>query len=984
MPYYDFNSGGPITSVNIEIVHAGSGDTYSFESLYLLPSIPVDEQIIVYGRDGPDDPETLYINNTDYVIDGSNIVFNAAVSGGQVVIRRWTNLDLMAYRIADGAKLTAEELNTCFHQILFAMQERTYSAANISNNYTLSPPVVVWDDSTAYVIGNVVSIDNELYRCIDGNTNQPPDSSPLYWEVVDYTNPSFLIVGGTNPVVFDLTNITPGKALVWNGTSFEAVSFTGNLSDMDDVDADDAEPGDILIRGINEWVARTPSFDITQTNILFADRAFYANVANTSYTNDDTEINVSSKSFLSKFKRISDSKWVVADVPTVYHVIKSTMPTNEDPESFFDRINDAVGDFSDALSNPIKAKVIWRPGYSRRNLTDDANSDKLAGTKDIFWGDPSELYHYSGYSAANLGHHGILNGGTKYHSSPWYYRELNGVDEVTFISRLWSQGVTAFYLSVPECVTSCFADLPAMNGESYFNPSVSTITDAFRAIGTEVATSYRDYYLLGLRDMFSAGAISEPADETTTKNRDGVARLRKTQILDAEYSGFESVYFRRHEDIGESQSLALWKIPKQIIYYNKHALGLADKTTSALNTGSSFARNTVRFAGEGKFIANPGSDYPNSTITVNGLGKILKYDQYLADWCSKWEGDSDVTGNYKFNEADIDWVLYDVQRSSGTCGLFRLYSHNPANSIWLGDLSGDGATTAKHYFPWDFRPNDIRDGSSANKGYIGNHMLNIDANRLFSDAANFIPDPVDNYVFRIVMKSGISAYLVDGSNNQLKTSIIVEHGFAAHPFSGRGVGRTLKSDIFRMGTIIPESLRALSRMDTSKVTVRVLNECVETVDDEDRVVVTLCITVPRAKSIGYSKIFRKYRPSGSGPNYPKFDDTAADTDRDSGPWNWFVGSNTINSGSGLPTLYTGGAGSVVSDTTVITTNSSVVPVGTDDWKTQMNYIAGRNECAVKFTRLGIPGNLWLRVSILNSDGCAESISSSGYSLEMEE
>ena len=41
-------------------------------------------------------------------------------------------------------------------------------------------------------------------------------------------------------------------------------------------------------------------------------------------------------------------------------------------------------------------------------------------------------------------------------------------------------------------------------------------------------------------------------------------------------------------------------------------------------------------------------------------------------------------------------------------------------------------------------------------------------------------------------------------------------------------------------------------------------------------------------------------------------------------------------------------------------------------------IAGRNECAVKFTRMGIPSNLWIRLSVLNTDGTAALINSSGW------
>jgi hypothetical protein len=43
-----------------------------------------------------------------------------------------------------------------------------------------------------------------------------------------------------------------------------------------------------------------------------------------------------------------------------------------------------------------------------------------------------------------------------------------------------------------------------------------------------------------------------------------------------------------------------------------------------------------------------------------------------------------------------------------------------------------------------------------------------------------------------------------------------------------------------------------------------------------------------------------------------------------------------------------------------------------------NWVSGRNECAVKFTRVGIPSTLWIRLSVLNTDGSVSLLDSSGF------
>ena len=44
-------------------------------------------------------------------------------------------------------------------------------------------------------------------------------------------------------------------------------------------------------------------------------------------------------------------------------------------------------------------------------------------------------------------------------------------------------------------------------------------------------------------------------------------------------------------------------------------------------------------------------------------------------------------------------------------------------------------------------------------------------------------------------------------------------------------------------------------------------------------------------------------------------------------------------------------------------------------------VAGRNECAVKYTRIGIPSDFWLRVSVLNTDASVSLVNPSNLDFQ---
>jgi hypothetical protein len=933
MACYSYTTGLPVLyNNNVEVVLAKSGTTYSYNSLMWICELSVSDQLKVFTRPTPTGTETLRIENTDYTISGTNIVFtNAALipDGGEVVIRRSTRSDKMVLRFTDGAKLAAKDLNDCFHQLLFTIQEKEFEGSTI-----------VYGES-----GNIQFI----------------NASP--------------------PYTFNLANLTPGKALVWNGTQFVADTFTGTLDALSDVTISSATPGDLLIYNGTQWVDQAPSFDITQSNVKLANRAFYNNVntGDTSYVSSG--VPVTAPGALSVFKRTSPTAdWVLTDPPTVYHIIKKSLPGEEDPITFFADVDSQLTSLAANVANPVKAKFEWRLNIDKSEIIDTNTGDSLINAKTMFWESPSELYDPTGYAANNgILYHGVFDvvNGVKYRDSAFYRRNLNGSNvQLNYKSKIWGYNIRNFYLSIPESVSTNLS-IEVINTTTGIFTSISGTAN----LGSEAAlknalneniglysADYIDYYLVGLRDMAFAGVRSLPADTSNVKNRDAVSRRNKSSLIAADYKGFGDLLFKRLEAASETATQVLWKIPSQMIYYNKAALAFANKDTTLLTTNSSLPINTVRF--QGISFLEP-SVLSESTVTTNPpRGGLFKGDQFWAEWMQKWSTDTDINNKYRFNEADIDWKVENITTSTpftlnlvnytGRVGGYEYNTaNNPTNTSWLVDDT----------YPWWFRPNDIKFLSTDKM--IGTHHFNVDTNTLFSNASNFIPDPMDEYVFRIVCKKGITQFFIPAANSlPLKSAILLEYGFSDRTSTGLySINSTLSSIFVGQNNYHDQqALWAYSRFDRSKVKVYVKKEAIERIVvssvNEDRLVVTIGILVPRIKSIGYSKIFRNLNFS-AGSDYPKQDSPAgADNEIDSGPWSFNLSYFDAVAGNDQF-----GADAAIA--------KKILDSGAFDIFPKTDDISGRNECAVKFTRAGLPSTLWIRMSILNTDGSAELLDSSG-------
>jgi hypothetical protein len=1012
MPCYDYLTTNSSLFTNTEVTLPISGTTYSYNSLYWICNYSVSTQLKVFKKNSTTSNTVQLILNTDFTINETNATINitaSLVGFDQIVLQRSTLSDRMITNFSEGAKLTAKDLNDCFYQLLFVTQEKDFTNSTVNVNYSLATAVSAWVNGTSYTIGSIVSYNNKIYKCIQATSSIDPTNAS-FWTMINPTLNGFYITGTNSSLEFDFSNLQAGHAIIWNGTKFVSNAFSGSISNLSDVDTTPVANKDILVYDTsngNKWTAKSPTVDITVQQLIFADRTFYPSTIFSWH--NVTPLNVSSISQIAGFKNNSN-QWVVTDPPTVYHIIKKILPDEEDPVTYFTNVTTSLEDVSDRLSNPVKIKLEWNLNQGRINTAKSDGTDNLGNYKSMYWNKPNELYSASGYNLTGplpLVFHGVQSVDspvTKVYTSPYFNRTTISASPTSYTSKLYGYGIAAFYLSVPECYTTTLKmpifSLTAGQEQLFYLPVASGsnldttgISNAFNSISAEGGTfnngnvNFKDFYLLHLRDMCFAGA-RQPGSYSVSESpqqRDRIARLMKNYFIAADYDfnyignpSTSTINYKRLET-AESAIGCMWKIPATIIYYNKQSLAMASTAEGSINTSNSFTNEkpTVRFQGWHRLQKALNADSSTSNQTE---GFYVKADKLWTAWQQRWLTEASNDYDYRFNEADIDWFtsnvgVVDASTLNPHLDLYRQSYDYP--SYTLSSYAG-GSTNilAANIVPWPFRPNDIHAGSGNTlaAGYTGVYQSFVDQNPIFSNAHNFVPNPEDEYVFRVVAKKGvISNYFIDALRDKLKSSIILEYGLTDNANYQSKNSVTTNTSIYKnqYSQLDASSARVWSKTDLSKLKVYIKNESVETYAGDTRYVITLAIRVPRLKSLGYSKVYRKFFGSGDS-GHPQRDSTNDDGEIDSGPWGFTLGPITATP---ISTQFGGDVSKRIYNYNDSATNSVFTP---DPAIYQSYGIANRVECAVKFTNLGIPSNLWIRLSVLNTDGTLALINSDGF------
>jgi hypothetical protein len=1045
MPCFTYGTNDPqyiasyVGQATVELTYAASGTTYSFSQIARLCSIPNKEQIKVWKKATPSSLEVEQVYSDTTFADGyfrivnDNVILGVAAASGQVIIRRATPNSEMFINFTEGAKLSAEQLNLCFAQLLFIAQEKEFIGSTNNHFYPIANSYTAYSAALSYSLNAYVSYPTtitdsqgnpqtitRIYKCIAPTTPGIPPTNGAYWEPVSYTTNGFVIEGAplSAPVRFDLSNVEVNHGLIWDGGKFSAGYLGGGtLDSLSDVVINTPLDKQLLQynNSLQVWQNTTLPLKFgTSNSTLFQGIAYYDSTAAGTITNQSFVVDGSGTPAISEpagnqlsIFKTNTNNWVIPNPPTVYHILKRIIPNGQDPVDFFADTKNAIDEVAVNLGNPVKVKFFWNLRPGRLNLTSpvgDANLDSVAS---VFWDRPQELYHFNMYNniQSNLWLHASETSVTPEvrKVSPYFYSTLTSGSSTEFGSKIHGYGLTSngFYLSVPECYTSSLARIPIFNTEGsgaddYTFTIGSNLTSDPVGTGryTELNTgNYLDSYLESIRDMVSAGA--DKGTFTTlssgTKKEDWAARYAKGLMFNAVYLFDSDIQYRRLERPTEALKSCLFKIPKNIIYYNKYAMAFAYNLGQGFvgnNGNSTFLDNlngwqsiskSVRFTGTGLFNSDGIGD--STTLAqpqVGVLGKLLKANEYWDYWCKRWAEDTAGDYNSYFNEADIDWLfkgLTDITTINLNPTLPNIYGSSGVLNYRFPIVESPGVPpendtywrNANRYSPWTYRPNLITNEQ------VGTHLFNIDYNKVFSEAHNFVADPVDEYIFRVVAKSSLVPTFKDVASSSLKTSIICEYGFTDNLDAFSNTPITIGNKLYRKNKCSSESRSSINRLDKTKVHVYIQDEKIESLGGTEFYVITFCVKVPRAKSIGYSRVFRRMKTfagglSGTQEFFPEPGGSGQDIDKDSGPWNIPESDGDIPNTTSATT-----SGDTTSDTSISLTQtetSFITDGGTLDVavKSDQYRVSGRNECAVKFTRIGIPGDLWIRISVLNTNG----------------
>ena len=271
---YDYNTNDPIyynasnlgASVIIEYDNPATGTPYAYGNIATLCAVPDSLQLCVYLVDSSG-AKTQLAYEADFTINEQTatitILPSVTVTGfAKLRFERCSNDKRMFLTFKDGAKLSAEDLNTSIHQLLFLIQEKEFA----SNTY--------------YQVANDDGSGNALF------TVTPALSSPFN---------------------FNLTSVGANDVLTWDGNgSFVGSSpsqIAGNmqLDNLSNVIISNASGGEFLSFNGTNWV----NAELPPTDTYFEVFEKYNVVANSDL--DDYYITSCNNEFKVKWNNVTSN-----------------------------------------------------------------------------------------------------------------------------------------------------------------------------------------------------------------------------------------------------------------------------------------------------------------------------------------------------------------------------------------------------------------------------------------------------------------------------------------------------------------------------------------------------------------------------------------------------------------------------------------------------------------------------------------------------
>lgn len=655
---YDYNTNDPIyyspsnlgASVIIEFDNLVSEGSYPYGNIATLCAIPDSLQLCVYLVDSEDN-KTQLIFETDFTINeqaGTVTLLPSLSVSGFVKIRmeRCSDNKRMFLTFKEGAKLSAEDLNASFHQLLFLIQEKEFA----SNNY--------------YQVANDDGNGNPLF------TVSPPTSSPFN---------------------FNLAGVAPNDVLVWNGSGGfvgvapSSIAENMQLDNIGGVELTSLASGQYLSFNGSNWV----NAPFPEGETFFVDWELYNAQANASLE----------QYFVQSCHATIQNHWQGLTSLCVTQTPKNLVPNAI--TSFGLGFFAAEKQILDQLQNPSATL----PTY----IANQINSAVLnAGTilSSLRWeigrGEGRNLSGLTGYPRAFFD---IADFDTLDHPNNSLANSDPNLSDMAYY-REYSQGT---------CLT-CRNKLYIHNIDRFkFNPNKS------RAFGLEFTANQllpsEDRYLKRVRNAITKkdwGSILGYSNEHPLKNYgDYVNFVSSNEMIFADYTFTDT--------INQGNYANNKHVPSIVTYY------LANLWDGTNGTPPSF----IVWEGSLDRIGNLSTQYGIASEVSSYLGSSNNGWFY---W--RWL----ITGKNETNTGSTPPQKFD-----------KLSYYNPFDPSKLSLESNNDFTL----LPASSADNDyINDIDALTMAKTGSYSIKVDANKVFSNMEQVIPDMYDEYVFEVRFTAG--------------------------------------------------------------------------------------------------------------------------------------------------------------------------------------------------------------------------------------
>lgn len=905
-----------------------SGSEFSYGSIATLCEVPDEFQLCVFVTKlwDPNDVEPTErqltygeVGNEGFTLnpDQALIILNIPLGPADtMIIRRCSEDNKMLFHFTDGAKLSAKDLNASLHQLLFLIQEKEFATKTINEHFPLPNVAEDWSNQQTYENGDFAS-----YQRPQGTDGQ---GNPIYYPRVIYKCIAETPVGDLHPPLNQLTwELDPNWTVVaWLSNGF-VIDGGQDLNGPIIFSLHGIDIGDALVWNGYKFVGQP-------LNLGSLDDLFDVNASNP-VDGDILVFNGSNN----EWRNSSNINWPIST---------NTMTINDNlflgDWGFYKALQ--PGDTLDkSYTGRPEITTLMAPGSTIQDFRDNHGYWVVPNPPSVVEiaarifpsGDPNDLFnrvtdlensasntelpivsHLSWNMKNNINN--LSDSRSMFWATVDELYNRNGLNLTLGYTKptLTEQDGAFWYTALPD------ADVKRSTIWGY-GLSNTNLTSTIRPpLYLNVPESRTNTF--NLPSYTSNGSIRIYNDTETIHTHDNY--LKNIRDL-----AFSSGNISVSEGTTDEEYIKL-NMASQL--YPAYDLGTMDVVTFThyLPTSSSDVDSVHLKIPDNLTYVNNIAAFLGAYDTDTGASLDLEYTiSQTRDITPKDWGDTFLP-LWTSSKYSIQWLLTGLSKSSIGVGLQA--PTNPLNAETWPSFNAqtnnwDYTGTSTDYFPdannynsndvtpvpqeeYDPRVVDFFNGTlpltgESSKG-IGDTSMLIDVNKLFSEASSLIPEPRDIYVFNVGLQDNISTAIYTSGLEPARAHVMLDWGL-----------HDIYTKESNYSTEMKKIFNLLKKEDIRVWTSPVIHEDPAA---PQRGYIKLYIEVPRVKYIGYSNFARK-------------------------------NAGTLHITSTLNTWYS-------------THFPSTVPAETPN---DLDKIIGlRNEAGIRFTRLGIPSNLWIKLSVMRT------------------